>query len=60
MDDALVEMGCQNSWHSDWEGIKESNKIDSFGGNMDKTNMLAAEGKLFRYRVLYLTQLSVI
>ena len=35
-------------WHSDWEGIKESNKIDSFWGDMDETNMLAAEGKLCR------------
>ena len=58
--DALEEINRQNSWHSDWEGIKESNKIDSFGGNMDETNILEAEGKLCRYRVLYLPQLSII
>ena len=46
VDDALEERDCRNYWHSDWEGIKESNKIDSFGGNMDETNMLAVEGKL--------------
>ena len=33
--DALEEMDRRNSWHSDWKGIKESNKIDSFWGNMD-------------------------
>ena len=60
VDDALEEMDIQNSWHSDWEGIKESNKIDSFWDNMDKTNMLAAEGKLCCYRVLYLPLISII
>ena len=55
LDDALEDMDSQNSWHSDWEGIKESNNMDSFLGNMDETNMLAAEGKLWRYRVLYIT-----
>ena len=60
VEDALEEMDRQNSWHSDWEGIKESNKIDSFWGNMDKKNMSAAEGKLYRYRVLYIPQLSII
>ena len=60
VDDALEDMDCRNSWHSDWEGIKEYNKIDSFGGDMGETNMLAAEGKLFRYHVLYLHQLSII
>ena len=58
--DALEYMDCQNYWHCDWEGIKESNNIDSFWGNMDETNMMAAEGKLCRYCVLYLTQLSII
>ena len=58
--DALEEMDFRNSWHSDWEGIKESNKIDSFWGNMDETNMSAAEGKLCCYRIPYLPQLLII
>ena len=53
-------MDCLNSPHSDWEGIKQSNKIDSFWGNMDETNISAAEGKLCRYRVLYLPQILII
>ena len=57
---ALEEIDFRNSWHSDWEGIKESNKIDSFWGNMDKKNMSAAEGKLCHYRALYLPQLLII
>ena len=60
VDDALDEMDRQNYCHSDWEGIKESNKNDSFWGNMNETNMSAAEGKLSRYCVLYLPQLSII
>jgi hypothetical protein len=36
-----------NRWHADWEDIKSSGKIDSFWGNMDETNMSAAEGELF-------------
>ena len=59
-DDALKEMDRRNSWHSAWEGIKESNKIDIVWGNMDETNMSAAEGKLCRYRVPYLPQISII
>ena len=47
-------------WHSDWEGIKESNNIDSFWGNTDETNMLAAEGKLCCSCVIYLPQLLII
>ena len=35
-----------NYLHTDWEGIKNSNKIDSSGGNMDKTNMSTDEGLL--------------
>ena len=58
--DASEEIDRQNSWHSDCEGIKESNKIGSFWGNMGETNMSAAEGKLCCYRVLYLLQLSII
>ena len=60
VDDALEEMDRRNYWHSDWEGIKESNKIDSFGGNMDVTNMSVAEGKLCRYRVLNLPHILII
>ena len=60
VDDALEEMDRQNSWHSDWEGIKKSNKIDSFWGNMDETNISEAEGKLCCYRVLYLPQILII
>ena len=60
VDDSLEDMDRRNSWHSDWEGIKESNNIDSFWGNMDEKNMSAAEGKLCRYRVLYLPQISII
>ena len=60
VDDALEDMDCRNSRHSDWEGINESNNIDSFGGNMDETNMSAAEGKLCCYRVLYLPQILII
>ena len=44
IEDALHELDRLNSWHADWEGIKNSNKIDSFLGNMDETNMSAAEG----------------
>ena len=53
VDDALENMDRRYSWHSDWEGIKESDKIDSFWGNIDETNMSAAEGKLCSYHVLY-------
>ena len=60
VDDDLEYMDRRNSWHSDWEGIQESNNIDSFWGDMDETNMLAAEGRLCCYRVLYLPQLSII
>ena len=60
VDDALEEIDFRNSWHSDWEGIRESNKIDSFWGNMYETNMSAAEGKLCSYCVLYLPQISII
>ena len=57
VDDTLEDMDRQKSWHSYWEGIKESNKIDIFWWNMDETNMSEDEGKLCRYRVLYLSQL---
>ena len=60
VDDALEEIYRLNYWHGDWLGIKESNKIDSFGGDMDKANMSAAEGKLCRYCVLYLPQILII
>ena len=60
VDHALEEMDLRNSWHIYCEGIKESNKIDSFWGNVDKTNMFAAEGELCCYRVLYLPQLSIL
>ena len=60
LDDALEDMDLQNSWHSDWEGIKYYNKIDIFWGNMDETNMSADKGKLCSYRVLYLPPLSII
>ena len=52
LEDALEEMDRQNSWLSDWEGIKISNNIDSFWGNVDKRNMSAAEGKLCCYCVI--------
>ena len=31
-DETLNELDLQNYWHKDWEGIKKSKKIDSFGG----------------------------
>ena len=46
VDEALNELDSGNSWHDDWEGIKNSDKIDSFLGNMDKTCMSADDGKL--------------
>ena len=46
VDEALNELDSRNSWHDDWEGIKKSDKIDSFWGNMDETCMSAADGKL--------------
>lgn len=45
VDAALRELDRLNSWHPDWQGIKESKKLDSFWGNMDETNMSASEGK---------------
>ena len=60
VDDSLEEMDHRNSWHSDWGRIKESDNIDSFWGDMDKTTMLAAKGKLCRYCVIYLPQLLII
>ena len=45
VDEALNELDSRNSWHDDWEGIKNSDKIDSFWGNMDETCMSAADGK---------------
>ena len=46
VESALNEMDRLNRWHADWEDIKSSGKIDSFWGNMDETNMSAAEGEL--------------
>ncbi len=43
IDKAFHELHCLNCWHADWEGIKNSNKIDGFWGNMDETNMSAAD-----------------
>ena len=57
VEDALEELDRRNSWHSDWEGIKKSNMIDSFWGNMDETSMSAADGKLCFYCLLYLPNL---
>ena len=45
VDETLNELDLRNSWHGDWEVIKNSDKIDSFGGNMDETSMSAAGGK---------------
>ena len=45
-EEALHELDFINYWHADWEGIKNSNNIDSFWENMDKENMSAAEGLL--------------
>ena len=46
IEEALHELDRINSWHTDCKGIKKSNEIDIFGGNMDETNMYAAEGLL--------------
>ncbi len=46
IEEALHELDCLNCWHADWEGIKNSDKFDSFWGNMDETNMFAADGVL--------------
>ena len=46
VDEALIELDRLNGWHEDWDKIKTSKKIDSFWGNMDETNMLAADGEL--------------
>ena len=46
IEEAFHELDCINSWHANWEGIKNFNKIDIFGGNMDETNISAAEGLL--------------
>jgi hypothetical protein len=46
VDEALNELDRLNGWHKDWEGIKTSKRIDSFWGNMDETNMSAADGEL--------------
>ena len=40
------ELGRLSSWHDEWEGIIHSKKIDSFLGNMDETNISAANGIL--------------
>ena len=32
VDDAFEDMDLRNYLHSDWEGIKQSNKIDCFWG----------------------------
>ena len=45
--ETLNEVYLRNSWHEDWEGIKNSKNIDSFWGNMDETSISAAYGKLF-------------
>ena len=45
VDETLNELDLRNSWHEDWEGIKNSKKIDSFWGNMDETGMSTADGK---------------
>ena len=45
VDDTLDEMDLCNSWHEDWEGIKNSKKIDIFWGNMDERRMSADDGK---------------
>ena len=45
VDDTLNELDLLNSWHEYWEGIKNSNKIGIFGGNMDETSVSAADGK---------------
>ena len=48
-DEALAELDRRNSWHKDWEEIKNSNKIDYFWGNIDKSCFMASDGKLFRH-----------
>ena len=45
-EEAFHDLDHLNCWNADWEGIKNSNNIDSFGGGMDETNMSAAEGFL--------------
>ena len=45
VDDTLNELDFCNSWYEDWEGIKNSKKIDNFWGNMDETSISAADGK---------------
>lgn len=49
VEDALNELDRLNSWHIDWEDIKSSTTIDSFWGNMDETNMLAADGEILYF-----------
>ena len=35
IEESLHELDHINSWHTDWEGIKNSHKVDSFGRNVD-------------------------
>ena len=45
VDEKLNDLDLHNYWHEDWEGIKNSKKIDNFGGNMDEKIMSTAYGK---------------
>ena len=46
VDETFNELNPYNCWHEDWEGIKISKKIDSFGGNVDETSMSAVDVNL--------------
>ena len=46
VDETLNELELCNYWYGDWEGIKNSKKIDSFGVNVDETSISSAYAKL--------------
>ena len=46
--ETLNTLDLHNSWHEDWERIKNAKKFDSFGVNMDETRISEANGKLLK------------
>ena len=54
----LIELDRRNGWHKDWEEIKKSNKIDSFWGNCDETNMSSSEGEFTQFCNLSITEFA--
>ena len=47
IDEALLELDHYNCWHADWDDIQNSEKIDSFWGDIDETSMSAGDGEFF-------------